>query len=110
MAESAWRVQTRRMGISEEILEERDRQDEMFGPQWEMPLFAEPFMSAVYAHMAGMQKISNGDTANDYAGMLLEEVYEALAESDPQAMRAELIQVLAVAMKMVEKIDREAGK
>jgi len=67
-------------------------------------------MNSMYAHMAGMQKISNGDTAHDFAGMLLEEIYEALAESDPQKMRAELIQVLAVAMKMVEAIDRGAGK
>jgi hypothetical protein len=39
-------------------------------------------------------------------GVLLEEVYEALAESDPARLRAELIQVAAVAVAWVEAIDR----
>ncbi|MEY9934267.1 hypothetical protein ABH926_008932 [Catenulispora sp. GP43] len=37
--------------------------------------------------------------------MLLEEVYEALAEVDPAALRAELVQVAAVAAAWVEDID-----
>ncbi len=39
-------------------------------------------------------------------GVLLEEVYEALAESDPAKLRAELVQVAAVAVTWVEAIDR----
>lgn len=39
-------------------------------------------------------------------GILLEEVYEALAEADPLLRRMELIQVAAVAMAEVESIDR----
>jgi hypothetical protein len=39
-------------------------------------------------------------------GVLLEEVYEALAETDPAKLRAELIQVAAVAMTWAEAIDR----
>lgn len=42
-----------------------------------------------------------------YADILLEEVFEALAESDPAALRAELVQVAAVAVAWVEKIDRD---
>ncbi len=37
--------------------------------------------------------------------VLLEEVFEALAESDEQKLRAELIQVAAVAAKWVQIID-----
>ena len=38
-----------------------------------------------------------------------EEVYEALSEIDPVKMRAELIQAAAVAVAMIEHIDREAA-
>lgn len=41
-----------------------------------------------------------------YAHILLEEVGEALAESDPAALRTELVQVAAVAVAWVEAIDR----
>ena len=39
-------------------------------------------------------------------GILLEEVYEALAESDPVAIRAELVQAGAVIVAMIESLDR----
>lgn len=38
--------------------------------------------------------------------ILLEEVYEAFAESDPDRLREELVQVAAVAVAWVEAIDR----
>jgi hypothetical protein len=41
-----------------------------------------------------------------FADILLEEVFEALAESDPARLRAELVQVAAVAVQWVEAIDR----
>lgn len=45
-----------------------------------------------------------------YRHVLLEEVYEALAESDPAKLRAELVQVAAVAIQWVEAIDRRKVK
>jgi len=44
-----------------------------------------------------------------WADILLEEVFEALAESDPATLRAELVQVAAVAVQWVEAIDRKAS-
>lgn len=41
-----------------------------------------------------------------WAHVLLEEVFEALAESDPVALRFELVQVAAVAAQWAEAIDR----
>lgn len=41
--------------------------------------------------------------------ILLEEVYEALAEEDEASLRAELIQVAAVAVSWIESIDRRAS-
>jgi hypothetical protein len=38
--------------------------------------------------------------------IFLEEVYEALSESDPEKLKAELIQVAAVAAAWIEAIDR----
>ncbi|TDC67602.1 hypothetical protein [Streptomyces hainanensis] len=43
-------------------------------------------------------------------GILLEEVYEALAEEDPAAVRAELVQVAAVAVAWIEAIDRRTAR
>lgn len=44
-----------------------------------------------------------------FADILLEEVGEAFAESDPDALRKELVQVAAVAVQWIEKIDRDAA-
>lgn len=41
-----------------------------------------------------------------WAPILLEEVFEALAEDDPERLRAELVQVAAVAAAWVEALDR----
>lgn len=43
-------------------------------------------------------------------GILLEEVFEALAEGDDALRRAELIQVAAVAVAEIEEIDRRNAK
>lgn len=42
-------------------------------------------------------------------GILLEEVYEALAESNAAKLRAELVQVAAVAVAWIEAIDRRSA-
>jgi hypothetical protein len=50
--------------------------------------------------------------AGTWADILLEEVFEAMAEVDPAKLRAELVQVAAVAVAWCEAIDRrtpEAG-
>jgi hypothetical protein len=49
------------------------------------------------------------DGRGTWAHILKEEFYEALAESDPVKLRAELIQVAAVAVNWVEALDRREG-
>ena len=44
-----------------------------------------------------------------WRNILLEEVFEALAESDPAKLRTELIQVAAVAAQWAEAIDRRTN-
>lgn len=45
-------------------------------------------------------------THTAWDGVLLEEVYEALAEPDPERLRAELVQVAAVCAAWISDIDR----
>ncbi|WP_326742615.1 hypothetical protein [Streptomyces sp. NBC_01768] len=40
--------------------------------------------------------------------VFLEEVYEAMAETDPAKLRAELVQAVAVGVKWIEAIDRRS--
>lgn len=61
------------------------------------------------ARLALAAKCATDDRARagrvDWRDILLEEVFEALAESDPEKLRTELIQVAAVATQWVEAID-----
>lgn len=52
---------------------------------------------------------SQGDGSVTFEHILTEEWAEAIAESDPCALRAELIQVAAVAVQWIEAIDRRGG-
>jgi hypothetical protein len=45
-----------------------------------------------------------------FALALREEMYEALAESDPERLRAELVQVAAVATRWIRAIDARADR
>lgn len=45
-----------------------------------------------------------------YAHVLDEETSEVLAETDPAKLRAELVQVAAVACKWIEELDRRLGE
>lgn len=114
--------------VLEEVSQERVRQDEKWGEQNhpngtgdDVPmLHGEPIPKpheqvaptmgslAYTARRVTDKYAKNG--ALTYADILLEEVGEALAEHHPAALRAELIQVAAVAVAWVEKIDRDARR
>lgn len=89
---------------------ERGLQDARWGEQNHPDVRHPTAARSVYAKEAWLRKdtnemrVANGTLAWD--GILLEEVYEALSESDPAKLRAELIQVAAVAVAWVEAIDR----
>lgn len=53
---------------------------------------------------------AKGPETLTYADIFLEEVFEAMAEHDPEKLRTELIQCAAVAVAWVEKIDRDTAK
>lgn len=100
--------------VTHEIRRERHRQDEQWGEQNHpddarfIEVGAEYVLFADYWKEINANRVRADDLAWD--GILLEEVYEALAEiGDDEKLRAELIQVAAVAVAWVEAIDRRAG-
>ena len=90
-----------------EVAEERAHQDNKWGtqhhPNGTGGLVAQA-LSAVYREECD-NDVKKGLTT--WKVILLEEVYEALAEEDPAKLREELVQVCAVACSWVEAIDRK---
>jgi hypothetical protein len=107
--------------VLSEVAQERDRQDEKWGEQnhpiyW--PLDGDESRE-LYATVADGWKERNArrvawanergatpDRNCSWDGILLEEVYEALAEGDVAHIRAELVQAGAVVVAMIESLDR----
>lgn len=99
------------------VAAERRAQDEEWGQQ-NHPIIADVTAARVadghayFAEMADEMKRVNDRSVKEghlgWAGILREEVYEALAEVDPLKQRAELIQVAAVAVAAIEAIDRRS--
>lgn len=95
-----------------EIEAERKAQDARWGEQNHAqgggvdPSKAYPY----YENLANSWKRINDERITKsvlgFDGILLEEVYEALAEADPVKRREELVQVAGVAVLMIEAIDR----
>jgi hypothetical protein len=92
---------------------EMRRQDDMWGEQNHPDYPGDVARSrghARYAAAADAWKAENAERAASgrlaWDGILLEEVYEALGESDEDKMREELIQVAAVALQWAGAIRR----
>lgn len=91
--------------VSLDIFEEMEEQHEQWGEQ-NHPDGTHPG----YAQEANKRKAGNNWCAQHgyltWAGILLEEVYEAMAETHPGTLREELLQVAAVAGSWAAAIDR----
>lgn len=89
-----------------EVAAERRRQDDRWGEQNHPDGTGLP----IYWHSARRHRHSAERAAAAgllaWRDVLLEETYEALAEGDPERLRAELVQVSAVAVAWIEAIDR----
>ena len=116
----------RTLVVFDDIKAERDRQDAKWGDQSDsrdgtgpgsLPLAGmrpvESYMgAATLAEKATAQtdrhaQLPGGATMAD---ILLEEVFEALAESDPVKLRTELVQAGAVIVAWCEYLDRRGAK
>lgn len=94
--------------IEREIRDERDRQDTKWGEQNHPDGTGGEFFKkrADAARRNCQLAAADPDIGPQWVLILLEEAYEAAAESDPAKLRAELIQVAAVAQQWIEAIDR----
>lgn len=104
-------AKTRR--VLDAVADERASQDVKWGEQNHLDYPTDIDQGAAQQDYAGEAdawkelnelRVRDGDVGWD--GILLEEVYEALAESAPDKLRAELVQVAAVAVAWIEAIDR----
>ena len=94
--------------VMAQIAAERQRQDVKWGEQ-NHPDGTGLKYDVLMADVAKRACQANGPDEDNWRDVLAEEVYEAFAETDPAKLRAELIQVAAVAAAWVEAIDRRGG-
>jgi hypothetical protein len=93
-----------------DIVAERDAQDALFGVQ-DLPdgtgITGDKERADSARHVCDVM-FERGE--GTYRDVFYEEVMEALAESDPAKLRAELVQAVAVGVKWLEGIDRREGR
>ena len=95
--------------IFEDIREERKRQNEKWGEQ-NHPMLNGRFTIEAMTEKLYMYKALNEILKNpNWYSILLEEVYEAFAETKPEKQREEMIQVAAVAVQIIEYLDRSVN-
>lgn len=92
--------------VLQEVANERARQHAKWGEQ-NLPFWT-PKVIDVYLADSAKKSCDNAFANGEgtWRCILQEEYREALAESDPLLVRAELIQLAAVAVQIVEAIDR----
>ncbi|SEB48620.1 hypothetical protein SAMN04489727_2157 [Amycolatopsis tolypomycina] len=101
-----------------EVAAERTRQDTQWGEQNhpdgtgpDVALTGLSRRAADAAHTARFAtELARAEGRLTWLHILREEVYEGLADDDPAALRAELVQIAATAVCWIEAIDRRAGK
>jgi hypothetical protein len=91
--------------VEGDVRREREAQDQKWGEQ-NHPDGISPLTISSAVDLASAYRELNDHANPTWQTILLEEVYEAMAEDDPEKLRLELIQVAAVAMTWVEAIDR----
>lgn len=87
-----------------DITAERARQDAKWGVQRHDDGTSREYVNAAN-HWKGVVDEDADDGESKWAHILLEEVFEALAETDPAKLRAELVQSAAVIVNWLEDID-----
>lgn len=89
-----------------DALVEVERSTEKHGDQRHRPIGTEPTVFAPLRDNAQMVVDSGlADGSATWTQIISEEMFEAFAEAEPEAVRAELVQVLAVVIKAIDAID-----
>ena len=107
-----------RFRIFAEIDAERKRQHEEWGEQ-NHPMLLNGIISDINPPICVIKRLAEiakrkGSLSKklSWFNILMEEVYETFAETDPKKQREEMVQVAAVAVQIIEYLDRkeEAGE
>lgn len=104
-------MNTNTLSVLTEVADERARQDAKWGPIQNIPLGCGPDAAAFDAEgQLGMYRYINDEGNATFLSVLAEEFFEFVTTDarDTAAVREELIQIAAVAVKAVEHIDRRA--
>lgn len=95
--------------ILTEVQDERKRQDAKWGEQNHPNGTGYEFYKRLCDDYRMDYDLQSSSDELTWDTILLEEVYEALSEDDQAKLRAELLQVAAVAVAWIECIDRRAA-
>lgn len=98
------------VGILNLILMERQRQDEKWGEQNHPDGSGSDLQRDLAEQERDYCQRAFAAGRGTWRDVLAEEVAEAFAERDPARLRAELLQVAAVAVAWVEAIDRRVAE
>jgi hypothetical protein len=96
-------------GVLAEVAAERIRQNEKWGEQNHPDGTGDPGTSDMANIMRGACQAAAARGQLTWNDVITEEIAEANAESDPTRLRAELVQIAAVAVAWAEAIDRRGG-
>jgi hypothetical protein len=91
----------------DDVYKERDSQDKKWGEQNHPNGGGSPLHLILATHARARCETAAKAGSLTWADILGEEFGEALAESDPVLLRAELVHVAAVAVAWMEAIDRQ---
>lgn len=94
-----------RASILAEVLAERQRQDRVHPETDSLPWGTGDYWPD--ALVIARERLNMQPT---FAAAFLCEVYEALASTAPEFLRDELVQVASLAVRGIERLDREAGR
>lgn len=110
MSEMTTTQHSRMLDVLEEVGAERERQHAKWGEQNhpDGTSFDAWALQRDLARHDCEQAAADGQAT--YVRILREEVLEAFAEEDVERLRAELVQVAAVAVQWIETLDRRAGR
>lgn len=95
-----------RSSVIQDIIDERGHQKRKFGDQSQNPFGTGKEYSELANKYKGICNAKVEDKTVTWADILLEEVFEALEQEDPDSVRHEMIQVAAVAVAICERIDQ----
>ncbi|MFI6444685.1 hypothetical protein [Kitasatospora sp. NPDC050543] len=95
--------------VLRDIAAERAAQDALFGQQDFPDGTGEPFRRGVADRYRQACDAAFAEGRGTFRDVFLEEVFEAMAENDPERLRAELVQAVAVGVKWIEAIDRRGA-